>query len=236
MRNNWYDKAWFETQAEPSARSARALVPHVFETLGPRSVVDYGCGTGTWLAAMSEAGVEEVRGVDGSYIDRAQLHIPPEHFSPMDLREPASVGSFDLAICLEVGEHLPASAAAPLVETLVGSAPAILFGAAVPGQGGTHHINEQWQSYWSELFASHGFQPTDFLRRRFWSDQQVAYYYVQNTLLYTREGKPGDPVELLDVVHPRMVQEPSVRGASVRLARALRSRAGQVVGARRTAG
>lgn len=47
-------------------------------------------------------------GIDGDYVERAQLMVPAARFQPADLTNPPHLDrTFDLAVCLEVGEHLP---------------------------------------------------------------------------------------------------------------------------------
>jgi hypothetical protein len=48
---------------------------------------------------------------------------------------------YGLAICLEVAEHLSCKTEAHLVHALTQSAPLVLFSAAVPALGGSHHIS-----------------------------------------------------------------------------------------------
>lgn len=111
-----YDAAFFDAQVEGALCSARAVVPVLLELLQPASVLDVGCGRGAWLKALQEHGVPDTRGVDGDYVDRTRLLIDPRQFTPIDLRDPARLsGRYDLALCLEVGEHLPSSVAGPLV-------------------------------------------------------------------------------------------------------------------------
>ena len=90
----------------------------------------------------------------------------------------------DLAICLEVAEHLTPAAGARLVKTLCSVAPVVLFSAAIPAQGGTNHINEQWQSHWADEFAAHGFDCFDPIRPEIWNDRDVFPWYRQNILLF----------------------------------------------------
>ena len=182
-----YDGGFFDGLQAGALRSARAVVPHVVGLLRPRRVVDLGCGLGAWLAAFAECGVEEVLGVDGDWVDRARLAVPPARFVAHDLRVPLAAGTpFDLAVSLEVAEHLPESAAGTLVGSLTRLAPVVLFSAAVPFQGGTGHVNEQWPEYWAALFRSLGYAPVDCLRDRFWADASVEWWYAQNMVLYGR--------------------------------------------------
>lgn len=211
-----YSATWFSGRQARARRSARAILPVVLDLLHPRSVIDLGCGTGTWLAVAQELGVEKVLGVDGAYVDRSQLEIPESHFVPHDLSQPLNLNqSFDLALSTEVGEHLPLEGADVLVASLTRLAPIVLFSAAVPFQGGRHHVNEQWQDWWAEKFASRGFRTVDYIRPKVWSNSQVAYFYTQNLLLYVREDTLVETTALsraaenelmlpLRVVHPEL--------------------------------
>ncbi len=182
-----YSQGFYDYQRDGSYRSACAVIPLVMELYKPESVVDVGCGIGTWLAAFMEHGVTDVLGVDGDYVPVADLRVPVERFRAHDLRTPLTVGrSFDLAICLEVAEHLPAPSAPALVDSLTELAPVVLFSAAVPGQGGVGHVNEQWPEYWIELFQARGYEAVDCVRPRVWDQPDVDFWYAQNAFLIVR--------------------------------------------------
>src|SRR5205085_7165879 len=95
--------------------------------------------------------------------------------------------TFDLAICLEVAEHLPETAATALVASLASLAPIVLFSAAIPFQGGTDHRNEQWPQYWFDRFAVHHYVAIDCLRPHLWNKAEVDVCYAQNAVLLARE-------------------------------------------------
>lgn len=182
-----YDAAFFDDQMDGSLASAR-VVPLIQAKLSPRSVVDVGCGVGTWLSVFRAGGVEDVVGVDGAYVERSLLAIPTEKFIECDVASGVRLGrSFDLAICLEVAEHLPGASAETLTRDLCALAPMVAFSAAVPGQGGTHHINEQWPTYWRDLFAGQRFVLVDCFRDQFWDNVKIACCYRQNLFLFVRE-------------------------------------------------
>jgi SAM-dependent methyltransferase len=197
----WYGPPYFEGLAGGARSSAEAVVPLIIELLHPRSVVDVGCGSGEWVRVLEEHDIEDVLGIDGPYVERR-----PQRFMAHDLATPLRLDrTFDVATSLEVGEHLPADAAETLVDSLCGLAPAIVYGAAIPHQGGTGHLNERWQSWWAELFRGRGYRPVDAIRPRIWMDRRVDWWYAQNTLLYLREGlgqELGPEASMLDVVHP----------------------------------
>lgn len=185
MKRIAYDDCFFERQEEDVVRSAGVVVPILLELIDPRSVVDIGCGRGAWLSSFREHGVEQLHGLDGAHVNRAQLLIDEASFTAVDLARPFDAGGrFDLALCLEVVEHLPAAAGRAVVSALVAAAPVVLFSAAIPGQGGTRHINERWPRYWEELFSERGFVRIDAIRRRVCYDSAVKWWYRQNLVLY----------------------------------------------------
>jgi SAM-dependent methyltransferase len=217
-----YDSGYFELIEEQSRSSAEAVVPLLLELLGAESVVDVGCGTGTWLEQFRRHGVEEIAGLDGEWVDRAALKVPAERFEVVDLASaPPRERGFDLVVSLEVAEHLPPESAEGFVELLTSLGPVVAFSAAIPGQGGSGHVNEQWPAYWSERFARRGFVPFDVLRRRIWQDERVAWWFRQNLVLYVEAGRAGDyerlpsepDREVLPLVHPEPFEQ-RVREAS----------------------
>jgi SAM-dependent methyltransferase len=193
-------------------RSAATVVPEVMRVVEPTRVVDVGCGQGVWLAEFARHGCE-VLGYDTH--DGAHLDIPPESYTRIDLETAGrlGVGSADLAVCLEVGEHLSAQRSQWLVETLC-QADVVLFSAAIPGQGGHGHINEQWPSYWADLFRANHFAVSGAFRWQFWDrvPDEIEVWYAQNLLLCASEPVAHTmPPGLFDspltdpypVVHPR---------------------------------
>jgi SAM-dependent methyltransferase len=186
-----YSKEFFDGQADGSARSAATVVPRVLSILPAKSVVDVGCGVGTWAAEFLARGVPDVWGVDGDYVDRARLRISPDRFIARDLMKPLQIGrTFDLAVCLEVGEHLPASRARGLVSDLTSLAPCVLFSAAVPHGGGTGHVNEQYIPYWVKLFDEFNYQGIDPIRPWILGDDTVEWFYQQNIVMFVAPQHP----------------------------------------------
>jgi hypothetical protein len=194
---------------EAAKDSAAVVAPLLYELLRPESLIDVGCGAGAWAAAFSGLGAE-VMGIDDG-IDESRLLIPADRFVPHDLTTPVALrGGFDVALCLEVGEHLPERAAAILVASLTGLAPVVAFSAAIPGQRGIDHVNEQWPAYWEHLFATHGYRPLDLVRPRIWRDERVEPWYRQNLLVY---ASPDAYPELERLAVPYGAAEPLVHPA-----------------------
>lgn len=179
-----YDADFFDKRAAACLASAKVLVPLAIDLVRPQSVVDVGCGDGAWLSVFRAHGVARICGLD-NFVQEASLLIPTDCFTRTDLARPFSVtDTFDLCVCLEVAEHIPGRAASGFIASLVKLAPAVLFSAAVPGQGGRGHVNEQWPSYWTNLFADHDFVRLDPFRRHLWQRPDVSWWYQQNVLLY----------------------------------------------------
>jgi len=187
MDSAGYTRSFYEQMRAGVSRSAEIIVPLVLELLPVGSVVDIGCGDGGWLAVFQRHGVDEILGLDGDYVDPELLQISKDHFQACDLSKRFEIGCvFDLAVSLEVAEHLPSECAPVFVECLTRLAPAVLFSAAIPFQGGNQHINEQWPDRWAGLFRDHGYVPVDFVRKRIWQNEAVDVWYAQNTLLFAR--------------------------------------------------
>lgn len=213
------DREFYAARDAATRPSAEAVVSVLLETFRPKSAVDLGCGVGTWLSVLRARGLTEIYGLEADEVPIELLRIPPECFERADLRRPVELSrTFDLALSLEVAEHLPAGAAAPFVASLVKLAPVVLFSAAIPGQGGIHHVNEQWPQYWCGLFAAHGYVMIDALRRRIWRNEDVRVWYRQNILMFARREMleshaglrrafEGTDIEGVDVVHPKLFME-----------------------------
>lgn len=190
-------------------KAAKEILPHVFDLVNPVSVIDIGCGTGSWLAVAKKLGVQKVRGVDGIYVDDSLFEIAFEEFTQHDLTLPLDLGQkYDLAISLEVAEHLPANSANTFVDTLTSHSNLILFSAAIPGQGGQHHYNEQWPSYWQEKFSKKNYYAFDILRDKLWNSDKIDWWYKQNIILFAKKEYStvlGPPTkQIISKVHPEL--------------------------------
>lgn len=188
-RAHAYSALFYRYQREGSARSAGAVLPHLLQALAVRSVLDVGCGAGAWLSVLQRLGVADVLGIDGDYVDRSLLMIAPERFLPADITQPFNLGRrFDLVQCLEVAEHVSHSRSDALVDNLVRHGSLVLFSAAVPGQGGEDHINEQRSEYWRDKFAQRGYRLFDFLRSKVLDDAAVEPWYRYNLMLFVHDS------------------------------------------------
>jgi SAM-dependent methyltransferase len=208
MTASLYPAGFYENRRAHTAHAARRIIAALPPSLPRGAVGDIGCGTGTWLAAALNAGADTAFGIEGDWVTPAMLDHPAITFAPQDLEHRFSGPRLDLVLSLEVAEHLSPARAEGFVADLAALAPAILFSAAIPGQGGVGHLNEQWQSWWATRFAAHGYGAHDVIRPAIWTDEAIPAWYRQNAVLYLdaetagRLGLAATDAALLDRVHP----------------------------------
>jgi cyclopropane fatty-acyl-phospholipid synthase-like methyltransferase len=182
-----YDHQFYVEQKEIAHTSAREILPYLLELIQPRSVLDVGCGVGSWLYIFKEFGIENVFGIDGPWVDKNQLEVPIENFLSVDLNKGVDLSrTFDLVMSLEVAEHINEEFSDKFVESLINHGSIILFSAAVPLQGGAHHVNEQWPEYWVKKFRERGYFVIDAIRPHIWQNKKVDFWYAQNMLIFVR--------------------------------------------------
>jgi SAM-dependent methyltransferase len=212
--NATYDPAFFSAINVTSSKSAEIIVPLIIDLVSPHSVIDIGCGTGIWLSVFKAHNIDDITGVDGHWVQDELLLIPKSCFFARDLTQDLNIDRrFDLAVSLEVAEHLDRKYARHFVSTLVNLSSVILFSAAIPFQDGIHHVNEEWPDYWAKLFAEHEYVPIDCIREKIWNNEDVAWWFAQNILVFAdKQHVSKNPklhrafertrVSQLSIVHP----------------------------------
>lgn len=194
-------------------KAAKVVVPYILQLLNPNSVVDVGCGTGTWLKVFEDFGVEKILGIDGDYVDKELLKIEINKFLSHDLEKDFfSEEKYDLAISLEVAEHLNINSAITFINSLSRLSNTVVFSAAITNQGGQNHLNEQPPQYWIDIFESLGFKMYDIFRPVFWDNKNIDVWYRQNMMLFTKDSSLFTELDLLNsfggkhLVHPEFYQ------------------------------
>lgn len=197
-----YTPEFYSAIESASFKAAQVVVPFLEQLLSPQSVVDIGCGTGSWLKVFKDLG-KRVQGVDQDRVPESQLLISSEEFFVHDLRQDFSwFERYDVALSLEVAEHLPPGCASAFVQNLTRLSDVVVFSAAVPFQGGTEHLNEQWPDYWIALFDQQGYIMLDALRPAIWGLKSIPWWYRQNMLLFLKPERLKDFPELQKTLHP----------------------------------
>lgn len=210
MKSKAYNKSFYELESAGSLMSAREVIPVVMQFIIPQSVIDIGCGTGTWLAEWAKKGVKDISGIDGGYINESQLIIHKDNFISRDLEKELNIQrQYDLVMSLEVAEHLSPQAAPVFIRSLCKLGNVILFSAAIPHQGGILHFNEQYPDYWIKLFAQNDFAPYDCIREKIWNNDNVNACYRQNILFFLKKSERDQYPQIschnkavLPLIHP----------------------------------
>lgn len=203
---NIYDSKFYNTYKDASLNSANELVPIFIKLFNPQSVLDVGCGIGTWLKQFDEAGIHDYNGVEGPYVKKEFFIANKEKLIFRDLRNEINLNrKYDLVISLEVAEHIEPECADVFLNNLVKHSDTIIMSAAIPYQGGTFHVNEQWPEYWIDKMKKKGYEVYDILRPIIWYNSKIDYYYRQNVLLFSN-NKEFQNYKTLDqiysIVHP----------------------------------
>lgn len=195
-------------------KDASLIVPAIMDLINPKSVVDIGCGLGTFLNIFKRHGVNQVLGVDGKWVNKDLLfsYINPAEFLEWNLEEAIKLEQkYDLVVSLEVAEHLSPKAANTFIKNLVNAGDVILFSAAIPNQGGQNHINEQWLTYWEEKFNQHEFILHDVIRPIFWENEDLFIWYKQNMVLFIHKDIDFKPklnqAPMRNLVHADLYNE-----------------------------
>lgn len=182
MKASTYPPEYYSSRHDRTLNSARLIMAHVLDGREVNSIIDFGCGVGTFLHV---SGVEDVLGID-MHNDMRSLRIPERAYMRHNLEHRLVHNrKFDMAICVEVAEHLPESAARTLCESISGVSDLVLWSAATLGQGGVNHINEQPMEYWCDIWKSLGYCQSSAphaIRRLV----GVLPWYRHNLMFYTR--------------------------------------------------
>jgi SAM-dependent methyltransferase len=217
----FYGDDFYKKQVGASLASAMTYAALLAPLFRPASVVDLGCGRGTWLKAFKDIGATKLVGYDGNWNTQRNMIDQSIVFRSANLNEPirpAESERFDLAMSLEVAEHLEPSSARTFIRSLTDLSNVILFSAAYTKQGGDNHVNEQPHTYWAEIFMSFEYVPYDLFRPVVWGDKEIPFWYQQNTFLYVRRNThfaevlanvghyPIKNLAFMDCVHPSLYQ------------------------------
>jgi SAM-dependent methyltransferase len=195
LPHNWiYDSEFYEKSVEGAAvRGAAKMAAAIIDDLKATSVIDVGCGTGALLAALRDRGCQ-VYGLEYAEAALAYCRLRRLDVAKFDLENDDFTEGrvFDVAVSMEVAEHLPQKAADRYIDLLTRLSPIVVFTAAPPGQGGTDHVNEQPSSYWIARFRDHGFdlavELSQRLRDRWKAAGDIEDWYHRNLMIFRRRA------------------------------------------------
>ncbi len=181
----YFDSIIFDYDYAPIAQA-------ILDEYHPKTIIEFGCGNGELSKALAGAGLV-VTALDG-YSTPDFSGFDSIEFQKVDLNNPAQAISFltsmnkkfDVAVCMEVAEHLNPDVSQQLIELLTMSSDIIIFSAAVINQDGDGHINCRSRIFWHEIFEQRGFFAADTIRQKIRENDKVGKWYRLNTIDYVK--------------------------------------------------
>ena len=149
---------------------------------------DIGCGEGHLVGLAAKMGIPSF-GMDLNCLPNLFLNGEiVKHDLTGNLRD-LYVAPANLTFSLEVGEHLPEDQAIKYCHYLSQwTSEYLVFSAAIPGQGGSGHVNEQPKEYWRDRLKDEGFvyldQMSDDLKVMWEIVAGKAWWYPQNVQVF----------------------------------------------------
>lgn len=125
--------------------------------LKPSSFLDFGCSTGLYLREV-QIKMPDIHAVGFEFSKEAVDSALCNYVLQADLTNPVEIERIPntLGLCLEVLEHIEDKYWRQVLENMTRSCDKIIFSAAVPGQGGTGHINCRPKIDWIKRFHELG--------------------------------------------------------------------------------
>src|SRR5258708_31130089 len=132
------------------------VADRIVADINPRTVLDAGCAIGLLVEALRARGVD-ARGIDLSSYAIGTL---PEALRPYctqgSIAEPFGE-RFDLIVCIEVLEHMPADEADRAIANFTRHTDDVLFSSTPFDYKEPSHVNVRMPEDWAEAFARQGF-------------------------------------------------------------------------------
>lgn len=159
---------------------AKRLAKFIKEKINPKTILDIGCGPGTYVYEFRDEGID-AQGLDIDERVRGKHHL--KYQSLFDITDEKA----DTVICLEVAEHIEKEHEDEVVRKVVSTVQnTLIWTAAAINQGGIGHINCKNKEEWAEKIAKAG------LVRNYVKENQLIEYAKQgyhmgwfvNNLLY----------------------------------------------------
>ncbi len=208
-----YSASYYKKHEMGSYQSAIQILGYINSFINFNSVIDLGCGMGTWCKALNNLDIKDFLGIDKHQYDPTYMLIPAEKYMQYDLCKPLEITRrVDMAISVEVAEHINPEYSDIFINNLCSCSEIVLFSAAISHQGGTGHINEQSCTYWEKIFNKYGYKAIDCIRPYFWNNEQIEIWYRNNCVLYLEQYAYEKIITYipqntypLDIIHPSML-------------------------------
>ncbi len=193
MKNKKYNDKYYERHFAQYRKWENKIGEYLYEELKPNSVLDLGCGVGSYLEGFLNAGCKNLLGIELSFSDVEKYIVEDirSHIIEGDVTTSLNLNrKFDCVISFEVGEHIAPYGTEKFIDNLIlCSDRYIILTAAPPGQRGTGHINLRSKDFWIESIVSKGFLYREDLVEKYrvkWKEFNVEKYILNNLMVFKK--------------------------------------------------
>jgi hypothetical protein len=173
MTEKVYTKEYFEKIQQEEALQAFRLERILYDLYKPRSVIDWGCANGLYLEPFMTDDGCEVLGIENASVAIEMRHpdiriikadmtqsisLTPVNMQPVGVDLSAPANKFDMALCIEVLEHIEEKYASVAVGNICRSSDRLVVSIAREWQTGPGHLNLKPIEYWIQKFGWNGFR------------------------------------------------------------------------------
>lgn len=183
---------WHNDNARPYSIPS---IQYVLSKYSISSMVDFGCGIGSYIEAAVKHGLDDVKGYEYA-IESAKkytpLHIQKYIEYGVDCTKKIHTKKYDCVISIEVAEHIIPTGSDMFVDNISNSVSndgMIIFSAAQPNQRGSGHINCRPKEFWVDKFENHGLKINNPIYediKKSWGELSVPYYILNNFFILTK--------------------------------------------------
>jgi SAM-dependent methyltransferase len=162
-----------------------ALAAELVSLFQSKAVVDLGCGPGSYVSALRQAGVD-CDGYDGNPNTES---LSEGLCKIQDLSVPFELERmYDWVLSLEVGEHIPQQFEAVLLDNILRHArEGVVLSWGLPGQKGWGHVNLRENRYIKNYFRSRGFT-NDVAVEQSLRDKSSLVWFKGTLMVFRRNG------------------------------------------------
>lgn len=186
-----YTSKYYNRHLESYRKWENEVGRSIVKTLQPQSILDIGCGVGSYLEGALQYGCKDILGLDVSF-ETAKEFLTPE-ISPYikygDATKPLDLNrKFKCVMSFETGEHIESDKTGVFIDNLCKhSSKYIILTAAPPGQAGTGHINLREKKFWISEVTKRNFKFDSKLCDHFvseWAKFGVEKYILRNLMVF----------------------------------------------------
>jgi len=150
-----YTERFFQKRRSHVRNWEMRLGKTLIETLGIKSIIDFGCANGSFIEGALKGGAEEVLGFELAY--KNCIKFVPKNIQPFikegDVGNKLDCGRWECALSIEVAEHLIEEQADIFVDNLIAAAERYII-LTTSNSIYKYHLNPQPKEYWIEKFIN----------------------------------------------------------------------------------